>query len=360
MRIILATGGTGGHVFPALRVAEELKKDENEILFVGSFSSILKQMQQSGFRYKNLKAQGLRLGSLKKGFVSIYLMIKAVLASVKIIKCFKPDVVLGFGGYGAFPAMLAAVFFRKPTIIHEQNVIPGRANVILSKVVRKIAISFKEGEKYFDHKKTVLTGCPCKLGNRALDREESLNFFNLENDKITILVFGGSQGSQFINKVFMDVLIHLKEEIDFQVIHIWGKGDFEEIKREYSSLGISVALFKFLDKMDYAYRAADLVISRSGAATISEIMMARRPAILIPYPHAVGGHQKANALVLEKAKIAKILEEKDLTALNFKEAIIKMINSPLTLKNQKSVKDICFFDAAIKLKEEVYKMGASK
>ena len=348
MKFIIATGGTGGHLFPALRVAKELKRAGNDILFLGSFTRGRKQIQKSGFTFEEVGAKGCVGASFRGKVVSAVRMIKAVFRSFRSLKKFRPDAVLGFGGYGAFPVVLSAVVLRCPALIHEQNVVPGRANALLAKFVQKIAVSFQKSERYFDPKKTVLTGCPCHLPKDDADRTAILSEFQLKEGKRTILVFGGSQGSRRINEVFIETAGSLREQLDFQVIHISGGQDHQKLQDRYNQLGIPFALFDFLDKMEKAYHISDLVISRAGAVTVSEIIRFKLPAIFIPYPHAYG-HQKENASVLCDAGAAQLIKDKDFSASRLSETILTVFDSRDTTKK---LADVCFPDAVERLVQE--------
>ncbi len=325
MKIIVATGGTGGHLFPALLTAKTLQTQGHEIFFLGSFSVGEDQIRAKGFDYVNLRARGLVFDGWKKTFGSIVLMGKAVTKSFGILKRSRPDVVIGFGGYGAFPVVLAAKISGIPTLIHEQNVAPGRANALLSKIVDKVAVSFPEAQKSFPKAKVVLTGCPCHQVKTGRPMEELLQFFGFAKKKVTIFVFGGSQGSARINEVFLSLAMELKKERDFQVIHVTGEKDFVKIKEKYAAVQIPVALYKFLDKIEYAYDLADLVIARSGAVTVAELIKAQVASVLIPYPYSYAGHQKQNARVLTRKGSAELIEEKDLNPETLKNAILQML-----------------------------------
>jgi UDP-N-acetylglucosamine--N-acetylmuramyl-(pentapeptide) pyrophosphoryl-undecaprenol N-acetylglucosamine transferase len=327
MKIIIATGGTGGHLFPALKVAGELKGAGHHVLFLGSFRRAEDQMRKSGFTFEDLGSKGFVSSSLRNKFQSALAMVTAVFRALGSLRRFQPDVVCGFGGYGAFPAVLAAVVLRCPTLIHEQNVVPGLANRILAGVVDKIAVSFEKSRKYFNPRKTVLTGYPSSIPPQDIDRASVFKEFGLREGRATILVFGGSQGSGHINKTFVETARALKEKLDFQVVHLSGDRDYLYLRDRYNEMGIPVALFKFLDKMDMAYRAADLVVARSGAGTVTEIAKFQLPAVFIPYPHA-RGHQKENALVLCGAGPARLIEDKDLSSAKLTDVIVDLLKSP--------------------------------
>jgi len=352
MKFVIATGGTGGHLFPSIQVAQELERLGHDIVFLGSFKKTSELMQKTGFPYEDLNARGFVLALRRESFSSVIAMGKALSKAFRSLKVIKPDVVLGFGGYGAFPVVFSAVLLKYPTIIHEQNVIPGRANALLSKFVKRIAISFAKSVKYFNPKKTVLTGCPCHFPVKNMNRADVLKKMHLDRNKTTILITGGSQGSQRINEVFLKTVKTLRGKIDFQVIHVSGVQDYEECRSQYDLLGIPFALFKFLDKMEEAYCVADLVISRSGAVTVSEIASFRLPSIFIPYPYAQG-HQKENASVLCETRLSRLIEDKDLSASKLTEQILELLARPLSTKEREDqFKDICFPDAAQRLAQE--------
>lgn len=356
MRIVVATGGSGGHIFPALKVAEELKKDQHDVFLIGSFGKNLEKIQQSGFTFKNLNARGVKFKNILSGLGSIVSMITAFFVSIGVLKKYKPEIVFGFGGYGAFPVVLAAIIMRYPTMIHEQNVIPGRANIILSKFVKRIAISFQASQKYFNMKRVVLTGCPCPTVAPVLDKKSILKEFKLAEGKKTIFIFGGSQGSHRINLEFLASAVELKANLDFQVIHACGKDDFGMLKEKYEKLGVPFALYEFLDKMNYAYTICDLVVSRAGAATITELAYFKKPSILIPYPFA-GGHQKENARVLEDVGMARVIEEKDLSPQTLSKNIVDILRHSLPEHEMKRKLEGAYFPDAIKrLAQEVVRL----
>ncbi len=352
MKFIIATGGTGGHLFPALRVAEELKREGHDIVFLGSFRRSQEKMRDSGFRFEDLTSKGLVTNSLGGMFSSVAAMIKATYKAFWLLKKIKPNVVIGFGGYGAFPAMFSAVLLRRPTLIHEQNVVPGRANALLAGLVSKIAVSFKKSVTYFSPKKTVLTGCPCHLPPEHLNRAAVLEKFRLKEGKVTILIFGGSQGSRQINEAFLESAAILSTKIDFQVIHISGGQDDQKIESMYNQLGIPFALFGFLDKMEEAYSVANLVVSRAGAVTVSEIAHFQLPSVLIPYPHAQG-HQKENALVLCEIGVSELIEERNISAEKLAESALRVVSHE---GKNGTFESVCLPGATERLAQEVLKL----
>lgn len=357
MKIVIATGGSGGHLFPALKTAQELKKDRHEVFFLGSFRVGKNFIEEAGFPYREFYTRGLDSANVGAGLKSIVFFIQAAVEAGRFLRAYAPDVVAGFGGYGAFPVVLAAVFLRYPTLIHEQNVVPGRANKVLSPFVRRITLSFPQTRRYFPGAKTVLTGCPSRTPGEGLDKREALRRFHLQEGWKTILVFGGSQGSHRINAEFMETARRLKREIDFQVIHICGDKDEQRIREDYQRLGIPFAVFTFLDDMESAYKAADMVIARAGAVSVTEIARFRKPAVFIPYPYA-GGHQRKNAEVLSSAGLAVLMDEKDLCAEGLQKAVVSMLaHPPEDAAWTKILGQVIFEDAAGRLAGEITVLG---
>jgi len=321
MKAVLATGGTGGHLFPALIVAQELREQGHEVLFVGALGIGLHKVKDKGFQTFNLSAKGFVGKNIFKKMGSCFLMVNSIWDAKKLLDKIKPDVVLGFGGYPAFPVLVAAKILNIPSMIHEQNVVPGKANRLIAQWVNKVALSFADSESYFKRSSCVLTGCPTDIHKKILKRKECLDYFQLEYDHKTILVFGGSQGSKRVNEEFITAVIELVSEVTFQVIHLCGNEDPSIYQKNYSRLSIPCAVYKFLDRMDMAYGAADVIVARAGAATITEIAMAGKPAVLIPYPHA-DAHQYENACVLRNIGLAKVLLEKDLCPVELRKNIL--------------------------------------
>ena len=349
MKFIIATGGTGGHIFPALNVATELKREGHNVHFIGVFGDYKERIGKKGFEMDEIEAKGF---SVEKFWPAVLGMLKSLKMSFRLLRQYKPDGVVGFGGYASFPVVMAAFFLRIPTLIHEQNVMPGKANIVLSKFVNRIALSFEKSQKFFNSKKTIVTGYPCHINMKQINRTEVLSKFGLKQDYFTIIVFGGSLGSHRINLEFSNAVDLLQEKYSIQAIHCSGKIDYPFLSEEYKKKKIPYCLFEFLDGIESAYKVADLVISRAGAATISELARFKVPAILIPYPYA-HEHQKENALVLQEAKVAYMLEEKDLSAQKLSEAIVQFFeNSPSTPEIEKRLKGIFYPDAMERLVKE--------
>ena len=320
MRIIIACGGTGGHIFPAIGLAEVLKKSDFQILFIGTRRDIEDQIKKRGYRLETLPIRTISFRSIVKCIHSITGLIKSLLKAFRILWKIRPNAVIGFGGYITGPILLAACLMNIPTLIHEQNVVPGRANYILSKFVNKITISFKETKKYFKSNKIVFTGCPIRSEILDANKQEATKLFNFDNNKFTILVMGGSQGSHNINQIFLEAVSLFEEKNKLQIIHVCGKQDYEFVSLEYAKTGITSRVFVFFEKIGYAYKIADLIICRAGAGTIAELTSLGLVSILIPYPF-VHIHQRKNAKVLADKDAAILIEEKDISSKYLKKEI---------------------------------------
>ena len=313
MTIVLATGGSLGHIVPALSISECLKKLGHRVVLVGS----LRQWKEFIKRYEievfdvEIKGGNLRISAM----ISI---IKALYFSYQYYSKIKPDVVVGFGGFGSVVGILTGSLKNIPIVIHEQNVIPGKANKFLSILAKKIAISFRKSKSYFNQNKVVWTGCPSKIIN--IEREECVEIkrkYEFDKNKPIIFAFGGSQGSKDLNRLFLGSLAYLSEPSKYQVIHIVGNESLVAMQEQYDQLGIGARVFSCVVDMSSLYSIADVIVSRSGALTVTEIAMFKKMAVLIPYPYA-GGHQLYNAKVLKEVGLAEIFEgsdEKDLATL---------------------------------------------
>ncbi|MBF0479590.1 MAG: undecaprenyldiphospho-muramoylpentapeptide beta-N-acetylglucosaminyltransferase [Candidatus Omnitrophica bacterium] len=352
MKIVLATGGTGGHLFPALATARELTAVGHRVIFCGDFRKNQKLIEDDGYTVVNIDSRGITSLNPIKILSAMGRAMTAVFRAGKKLYDIKPDVVCGFGCYSAFPIVLAAVILRIPCLLHEQNVKPGKANKILAYLVSKIAVSFQESTLYFPPQKTVLTGCPVTIQFPAKSKNDLLSEYGLDANRQTILIFGGSQGSQKFNRDLVSILEKLKAQYSFQIIHVSGYKDFSDVKDRYLKTGIPVQVFNFSNKMAELYTMADLVIGRSGAMTVFELAMFKRPSVLIPYPHA-GGHQKFNAQALAKAGWAKVIDEKYFNSGEVSGAIEGFLQGSSSL-SQLSEAGIYQPDAAKKLAREIF------
>lgn len=332
MKVILAGGGTGGHLFPALAVAENIKEKypDAEIIFVGTELGIEKRVvPQYGYELKFISSRGFVGKSIKEKMVSIIKLIQSCKESDKILKSFLPDIVIGVGGYASFPLVLAASLKKFPTLILEQNTVPGLANKILGKFVSAIAITYPETIDYFPGKKVYLTGTPIRKSIFYADRNKAFELFNLDVDKITVLVFGGSLGARKINKAVTESLPYLfeiKEKIQF--IHQTGDADYNWVSDEYKRLNFKGRVLPFIYEMAEAYSVADIIVSRAGASTVAEITALGKASILIPYPFAAYNHQELNARRLQSRGACEMILDRELNGELLAKKIKKIILEP--------------------------------
>lgn len=313
-KILIVAGGTGGHFYPGFSLGQNLIQKGHEVRFVCKKRDIcIDLLKKNNIDYYEISLIGL---PRKLGFKLIkfpFLLIKSYFESRKILKNYKPSIVLGMGAYLSYPVILAAKKEKIPILIHEQNSIPGLANKMLAKHAVKIAAGFENALKYFPSDKAVYTGNPVRKELFKADNKKALEYFGIDNDKFRILIFGGSQGARHINHIAVECLRRFDNCRDnLQFIHICGKNDIEMIRDKYREYGIDAKVYEYLDDIGNAYAIADLIICRAGASTISELMILNKPAILIPFPHATGNHQEYNALELVKKGNAMLLKDKDL------------------------------------------------
>lgn len=339
MKILAITGASGGHIFPALGFLDTLRNKHRDldVLLVLPRKGVTAQIKNIDSRINYVSFSSIKLRFDFRNLVSGLRFLKGSLESIFILAQFRPDIVVGFGSLVCVPMILFAWLFRIKTLIHEQNVIPGRANRFLAKFTDRIAISFAETREYLKNcrRKIVMTGNPIRGGLRPVDKNKALDFFGLNSSKFTILVMGGSQASHSINTGFLKAVSAMPDRSGLQVIHLAGAKDADCLEKSYKDLNIDTRLFNFLEPMQYAYSACDLVISRAGATSIAEIMFFGLPAIIIPYPFAYR-HQMANAEVLEGMGCGIIIQDKELDSDILKDNIENLINNNDRIKAMRS------------------------
>ncbi|MGD9568024.1 MAG: undecaprenyldiphospho-muramoylpentapeptide beta-N-acetylglucosaminyltransferase [Sedimentibacter sp.] len=342
MKVLITGGGTGGHINPALAIAQKVRNENpsNEILYVGTKNGLESELvPKAGFEFKYVTAKYLRRKVSIENLKTLLASIKGVMEAMKIINEFKPDIVVGTGGYVCGPVVLAASLKKVPTMIHEQNVFPGITNKMLSKVVDVIGISFVEAEKYFSEearKKLVMVGNPVRKDILTADRRKSRTKLNLRPDVIFIYSFGGSGGQLSLNEAIIDVIKKYNGQSNIKVIHVTGKKMYESFMENINSENI--ILKNNIEVLDYMYDAAtalsasDIVIGSAGAITIAEITVIGVPSILIPKTYTAENHQEYNARALEKEGAAKVILEKDLDGNKLIKEIEEIIENKNVLK----------------------------
>jgi len=318
LKVIIAGGGTGGHLFPGLAMAEEFKRRNagTEVIFVGTEHGIeARIIPREGYPIRFLRSEGLVGISLIKKLKAGVKLFLSVLDSYGILKSVAPDIVIGVGGYASGAIVLLAGLRSIPTMIHEQNSVPGLTNRLLGKVVKRICVTYHESMMSFPMDRTLLTGNPIRSRILKGDRDSACKLFSLDKDMFTVFVFGGSLGARSINRVMVEALNHLTDLKDkIQFLHQTGDKDFEDMREAYRKAGVKGTVAPFIYQMAEAYAAADVVVSRAGATTLAEITALGKPAILIPYPYAAGRHQEFNALKLREMGAAYMITENELKA----------------------------------------------
>lgn len=316
IRIIISGGGTGGHIYPAVSIADTLKKrnPDIEILFVGAAGRMeMEKVPAAGYRIIGLPVVGLQRRLTLKNFTALFKFIKSLNCAKKIIQDFAPDVVVGVGGYASAPILRAAAGLKIPTLVQEQNSYAGLTNKLLAKKADKICVAYSGMHKFFPEQKTVLTGNPVRqdLFDVKNLENEAYEFFNLDRSKKTLLVIGGSLGARTLNMVITKELNRINNN-NIQLIWQTGKNSFMQAQNEvaYSALS-NTRVFDFIYRMDLAFAAADIIVSRAGAGTISELCIVAKPCILVPSPNVTEDHQTKNAMALAVENAAIKVADKD-------------------------------------------------
>ncbi len=314
LKILIAGGGTGGHIFPAIAIANALKKKNNhiEFLFVGAKGKMeMEKVPLAGYKIQGLDIAGFNRSSLIKNIGLPFKLLKSFVQVKKIVNQFKPDAVIGVGGYSSFPVLRFAQVKKIPTFIHESNSFAGKSNRLLGKMATKIFVAIDGMEVFFPVNKLMITGNPVRssISNSSISRAEAIKFFSLDESKKTVLVVGGSLGAKSINEA---IDLNLNEMLNAGLQILWQTGKpYESIamKRCENKSGVSVNAF--ITHMENAYAAADIVVARSGAMTVAELCVSKKAVIFIPYPFAAEDHQSVNAQQLVKKNAAMMIRDSE-------------------------------------------------
>ena len=334
MRVIISAGGTGGHIYPALAIINKIKQKEpnSEFLYIGTHDRMEKDIvPKYGIPFKQIEIYGFNRKKIFKNFKTIKCLMKANKICQKIIKDFNPDIVIGVGGYVTVPVIKAAKKLGYKTFIHEQNSVPGKANTYLSNYVDMIGISFPSSKQYFPKEKVILTGNPCSedaLGVMPCDKKE----FNLDNNKPLILFVMGSLGASKVND-FLIKTMSLFNNKEYEILYVTGKGDYDKIKK--INFPKNVKVVPYVDKITRVMKKTDIMVTRAGASTLSEIIALKIPSIIIPSPYVTNNHQYKNALDLVNNNSALMIEEKDLKGDIIVRTIDNLIKDKAKLENIK-------------------------
>lgn len=358
LKFILSGGGTGGHIYPAIAIANELKSrfPDCEILFVGARDKMeMQKVPQAGYKIKGLWIAGIqRRLTLDNSLFPIKLL-DSLLKSRTIINDFKPNVVIGTGGFASGPLLRVAGFARIPTVIQEQNSFPGITNKWLSKKASKICVAYENLEQFFPKNKIVLTGNPVRqdLIDIKNKKKEAREYFNLAEDKKVLLVLGGSLGARRINQLVAKELVNFTSQ-NVQVIWQCGKLYFEEYQRYNDNENVQV--LSFIDRMDLVYAAADIVISRAGASSVSELCIVGKPVIFIPSPNVAEDHQTKNAKAIVDKNGALLIKENELDT-QFTTTFNNLLNDENLQKSlSENIKKLAKVNATKDIVDEIVKL----
>lgn len=365
LKIIISGGGTGGHIFPAIAIANALKvlRPNTEFLFVGAEGRMeMEKVPAAGYKIVGLWISGLQRKLTVSNLMFPFKVISSLMKARKIIKDFNPDIAIGTGGYASGPTLQVAAGRGIPTLIQEQNSYPGITNKILSKKVNRICVAYNGMEKYFPKEKIILTGNPVRQDILEIEgkREKAMQHFGLASGKKTILVIGGSLGARTINESIVNCIDTFQKN-NIQLLWQTGKSFYPQAQQSvlaFSEMGIKA--FDFISTMDLAYAAADMVISRAGASSVSELCLVQKPCILIPSPNVAEDHQTKNAMALVNSNAAILIKDS--------EAKDKLCSTAIELINNESqckmlgdnIAKLAFKESAAVIANEILKLVEQK
>lgn len=364
MKVIIAAAGTGGHINPGIAIANKIKKEEpnSEIIFIGTDRGLENDLvPRAGYKLKQVEAYGLG-----KNLVKNFKTFKGIFQAKKIMKEFKPDIVIGAGGYICGPVIVAAHILKIPTMLHESNAFPGKAVKMLAGLTDTVLISFEEArERIPKAKNIVLTGTPIKINDETISLNKKLDIIraqNLDNTKPIVLIFGGSQGAKKINEAVVD-LLSKEKNLNYQIILSAGSKQYDNVISELKEKNVDISntnnvrIYPYIYKMEEIEKISDIMVCRSGATTIAEIARIGKPAIFIPLPNVSNDHQTYNAKVLEKIGAANIIKNDELTGELLHQNIEMMICEKEKLEEMgKIAKQVDVIDVENKIYEEVKKL----
>jgi UDP-N-acetylglucosamine--N-acetylmuramyl-(pentapeptide) pyrophosphoryl-undecaprenol N-acetylglucosamine transferase len=347
MNVLIAAGGTGGHIYPGIAVAQEIMRRDPEakVRFVGTARGLeTKLVPKAGFELTLIDSAGLKNVSLVARMKGVVILPKSFVSAGRVIREFRPDVVVGAGGYVSGPVVLMAALLRRPTLVMESNALPGWTNRVLARFVNRAAVSFEQALPYF-RGKAVVTGNPVRrefFGIPAKRREPG---------KLSLLIFGGSQGARAINEAMLAALPGLKSlPVELRIKHQTGPADFEKVKAGYAAAGWNerAEVCSYIDNMMNDFAAADLVICRAGATTTAELIAAGKASIMIPFPYAADDHQRKNAEALQAAGAARMIVQQELSGERLVNEINELVQTPERLDEmEKASRSLAHGDAAV-------------
>lgn len=357
MRLIIAGGGTGGHLFPGIAVAEEfLARDPaNQVLFVGSAQGIeARTIPRLGYQLELISAAGIKgKGSLAK-LKGAAMLLYGYSQSRKVLQSWQPDLVMGVGGYASLPMVMAARGMEVPRFIHEQNALPGMSNKVLARVANRVFISLEESAKFFPVQKTMLTGNP--LRQQILEGLGRQDEAAASSDRFKLFIFGGSQGAHALNVAVPQAVAQLDARYQqrLEIMHQTGEQDYGQVSEAYRATGIEALVRPFIDDMAQQYQRADLIICRAGATTIAEVTALGKACLFVPFPYATDDHQRKNAEALLKKGACELLLEREISGQGLSGAIARLMDNPEELQRiRRNAAGLARLDAAKMIVDEM-------
>ena len=364
MKLLISGGGTGGHVFPAIAIADAFKElhPEVEILFVGARGKMeMKEVPKAGYEIIGLDIGGFQRKFALHNITLGFRLLKSLLQANRILKTFKPDVVVGVGGYASGPILRMAAWNQIPFVIQEQNSYAGVTNKIMASQASCICVAFERMERFFDKRKLVNTGNPVRKEFLIpMNREEAFRYYQLDPNKKTICVFGGSLGARTLNEVISSQYETIRQRNDLQILWQVGKQYVEEFALSPMAQLEHVKMISFIDRMDFAYSIADVAIARAGALTISELAVTNTVAVLVPSPNVAEDHQKKNAASMILHGAARMVLDKNARDTLWNEVMALLDDVPLQKKIKNALSEIAKPNAAIEIAKCIDKLVQKK
>ena len=349
VKVIITAGGTGGHIYPALSILNKIKEKEpnSEFIYIGTHNRMEKDIVPTyNIKYIPLEIYGLSKKNIKRDIKNIFLIKKAYKKCLDIMKDFKPDIVIGVGGYVTYPVILAAHKLKIKTFIHEQNSIPGKSNKILSRIVDGVGVSFKDSSIYFkNQKKVYFTGNPCSenaIDSKKINKSE----YGIKEYRKLVLIVSGSLGSNSINNKMIEYLKSIGNK-NYDCIYITGKNYYDEFNK--NKFPKNVHIYPYIDNMVGLLKSVDVIVSRAGASSLSEILALRLPSIIIPSPYVANNHQYYNALSLKNNNACIMIEEKDLNKDILSDSIDKCLDIEFSNKLKNNMDNLYIKNSSTKI-----------
>jgi UDP-N-acetylglucosamine--N-acetylmuramyl-(pentapeptide) pyrophosphoryl-undecaprenol N-acetylglucosamine transferase len=362
-RVIISGGGTGGHIFPAIAIADEIKKrnPKAEILFIGAQGKMeMEKVPAAGYRIEGLAIVGFQRKLTFSNFLLPFKIVKSLLKARSILKEFKPQAVVGVGGYASGPTLQAATMLKLPTLVQEQNSFPGKTNKLLASKVNVLCTAYDGLDKFFPKEKIRLTGNPVRHDMVSIDgkREEAMNYYGFDSSKKTILIIGGSLGARTLNNALVENIAEIARHDEIQILWQSGKLYYEQMLEIMNKEKVdTIKLVQFIDRMDLAYAAADVIISRAGAISVSELCLIGKPVVLVPSPNVAEDHQTKNAMALVNKNAAILVKDTEATQHLFSVVFQLMTDESRMMTYSSEIKKLAKPNATADIVNELEKIA---